>query len=131
MATEPGITLRSFKLQRHERHLRIVPATGPDGCPFGGPGVDVSDDEADTILALAAPLFAAIEGLEPGVQIRSLSVDLTRPRLLVTLVDRLSTLQKPRVLRIDEISLIERLLGRSGPLLAALSRAAEAALARR
>jgi hypothetical protein len=123
--------LRSFKLQRHERHLRLVPATGLDGCPFGGPGVDVIGDEADALLALAEPLFAGIEALEPGVRIRSLSVDLERPRLLVTLVDRLSSMQKPRVLRVDETSLIERLLGESGPLLGALATAAEAALARR
>ncbi len=119
--------LRSFKLQRAERRVRIVPSTGLDGCPFAGPGVDLIDAESDAAQALASPLFRGIEAFEPGVRIRSLSVDLDRMRLLVTL----EAPGRPRVVRMENPGTVERLLEPCGALLHALEEAARRAMLRR
>lgn len=116
--------LRSFKLQRRERRVRVVPALDHDRCPFSGPGVDLLDERCDVVMALAQPLFGGILAFEPGVEIRSVSVDLERPRLLITL----EAPGRPRVVRVDEPSLVERLLAPCAPLLASLAEAASAAL---
>jgi len=118
------VKLRSFKLQRAERRVRIVPLTGLDGCPFAGPGVDLIDAESDAAQALASPLFRGIEAFEPGVQIRSLAADLGRLRLLVTL----EAPGRPRVVRMENPVTVERLLEPCGALLRALEEAARHAL---
>ncbi|MCS6899909.1 MAG: hypothetical protein RMJ98_09625 [Myxococcales bacterium] len=119
--------LRSFKLQRAERRVRIVPQTDPTGCPFAGPGVDLIDAESDAIQELASPLFQGIEAFEPEVKIRSLSADLQRMRLLVTL----EAPGRPRVVRMENQGTVERLLEPCCALLHALEEAADRALARR
>jgi hypothetical protein len=94
-----ALTLASYKLQFHEDHVRAVPARDEAGCPFAGPGVDVRGDEAQAILALATPFRAWLEAREPGVTLRSLSVDLASQRVLITLEPIAE--QRPRVVRID------------------------------
>lgn len=119
--------LRSFKLQFQERRARVVPLEGPGGCPFSGPGVDRLGEAFEELRALAAPLLWELEGLEPGIQVRSLSMDLERGRLLATLEAE----GRPRVIRIENPYIIERLLGQSEGLLAALARGAQEALGAR
>jgi hypothetical protein len=77
-----------------------VPACDEAGCPFAGPGVDVRGAEACAILALASPFRAWLEAREPGVTLRSLSVDLSSHRVLITL-EPMTADQRPRVVRID------------------------------
>lgn len=119
--------LRSFKLQFRERRVRIVPATDLAGCPFAGPGVDLTDADSDAMQALAAPLLRGLQAFEPGVQVRSLSVDLDRMRLLATL----EAPGRPRVVRMDDPGTVERLLAPCGALLDALAQAAQRALVHR
>ena len=66
---------------------------------FSGPGVDLRGEEARAILALATPFRAWLEAREPGVRLRSLSVDLAAQRVLVTLEPNPG--ERPRVVRID------------------------------
>ena len=80
--------------------MRAVPARDEAGCAFAGPGVDLRGDEAAAILAQAAPFRAWLDAREPGVALRSLSVDLASRRVLITL-DPTTADQRPRVVRID------------------------------
>jgi hypothetical protein len=139
------VRLRSFKLRLADAHVRIVPLTDAAGCPFSGPGVDLRGDAAARALALAAPLIAALHDAEPGVRVRSLAVDLERPRVTATLdpaaapgaggspgpalapADSL----RARVVRLDDGALLRRLIEASGPICDHLARAAAEALARR
>ncbi len=99
------LPIASFKLQFDERRVRAVPATSPSGGPFAGPGVDLVLAEADAILALARPLLSWLEAREP-VRVRSLSLDVGRRRLIVT-VDPVGAVlpvaprARPRVVKID------------------------------
>jgi hypothetical protein len=141
---EPAEPLRiaSFKLQFAERRVRIVPAVDPSGCPFAGPGVDLVLDEADEALALARPLLAWLEAREP-VRVRSLSLDVGRRRLLVTLEVAPATEGRPRVLKVDpgidssssgssgSSSSFDELLGLAAPLLRRLGEVAPGKLAAR
>jgi len=68
----------------------------PDG--FEGPGVDLRGDEAERIIALAKPMIAWLEAREPGIVVRSLSVDRAKMRVLVTLEQ---DGDRPRALRFD------------------------------
>jgi hypothetical protein len=95
-----ALPLASYKLRFHEDHVRAVPARDLEGCPFAGPGVDLRGAEARAILALASPFRAWLEAREPGVTLRSLSVDLASKRVLVTLAPMTAD-QRPRVVRID------------------------------
>jgi hypothetical protein len=79
--------------------VRVVPARDEAGCPFSGAGVDVRGEEARPILALATPFRAWLEAREPGVVLRSLSVDLSSHRVLMTLAPNPG--ERPRVTRID------------------------------
>lgn len=135
--------IASFKLRVADVHVRIVPDVGDDGCPFGGPGVDVHGPDARAILDAAGPLLGALTEMEPGVVVRSLSVDRRRPRVLATLDPAPSpssraagdvTLradERPRVVRIDGGALLERMLVLAEPLVARLEHHAREALARR
>lgn len=104
----PGVTapltmtlpIASFKLQFAERRVRIVPAVDPSGGPFAGPGVDLVLEEADAVLALARPLLAWLEAREP-VRVRSLSLDVGRRRLLVTLEPVPGVDRRPRVVKVN------------------------------
>lgn len=86
--------------------------------------MDLLGEDFERLRPLAAPLLRGLEGLEPGVQVRSLSLDLERPRLLATLEAE----GRPRVVRIETPYIIEGLLGQSEGLLAALARGATEAL---
>jgi hypothetical protein len=91
------LALASYKLRFHDRHVRAMPAADLAGRPFDGPGVDLRGAEAQAVLDLAAPLREWLSAREPGVVLRSVSVDRTRPRVLVTLEDE----PRPRVIRFD------------------------------
>ena len=119
--------LRSFKLRLADGHVRIVPGTDAAGCPFAGPGVDLFDAAAEEAFRLAAPLLAALTAFEPGVAVRSLAVDLDRPRLTATLHAE----GRPRVVRIDAGPALSRLLDETPALVAYLAGAAGRALAAR
>lgn len=90
--------LASFKLRFADRHVRIVPREHK-GCAFLGPGVDLRGGEADPIFAAAAPMMNWLHEREPNAKLRSLSFDLEKLRVLITIDD--PALKKPRVLRID------------------------------
>lgn len=98
-----AVTIASFKINAREHRVRVVPERGEDGCPFEGPGVDLLGDEARTVIARAAPMLAWLRAREPDVDLRSLSVDLRKQRVLVTAGDG----AKPRVIRIDPPASIE------------------------
>lgn len=95
---------------------------------FSGPGVDLRGEEARAILALATPFRAWLEAREPGVVLRSMSVDLTSHRVLITLEP--SPGERPRVVRIDPPH-GEDLLREASALEAALSAACAEKLRRR
>jgi hypothetical protein len=137
------VLLRSFKLRFADTHVRVVPATDGAGCPFSGPGVDLRGEEAARALSLGEALVSILAELEPGVRVRSLAVDLERPRVTATL-DPLDpgaraaparrppgAAERPRVVRLDEGAILDRLVDASRPLCAHLAGAAAAALARR
>jgi hypothetical protein len=110
--------------------------------------VDLRGEDAARAFAAAAPLIAALAEAEPGVVVRSIAVDLSRPRVTATLdpcappitpTPTHPTLEhatqpadaRPRVVRVDESPLLHRLLDASGPAVEMLSTAAAQALARR
>jgi hypothetical protein len=126
------VQLRSYKVRIADRHARIVPAQDEKGCPFQGPGVDLRGEEAERAIEAAAALIKVLMSFEPGIVVRSLSLDLERPRLLVTL-DPLTPDKdmRPRVVRIDGGPALEAILEASGPLTNMLTDAARRALARR
>ena len=71
---------------------------------FAGPGVDLRGEDAERIIALAKPMIAWLEAREPGIIIRSLSVDHAKQRVLVTLEEKGA---RPRALRFDPPSSTE------------------------
>jgi hypothetical protein len=126
-----GLPVASFKLQLAERRARIVPARDASGGEFSGPGVDVVGDEAVQLLPLAAPLLAWLEAREP-VRVRSLSLDVRRGRLLVTL--EADAGRRPRVVKIDpgiDARASAELVALAAPLLDRLGEIAAAKLAAR
>lgn len=132
--------LRSFKLNLAERRARVVPAIDAQGCPFSGPGVDLTGASADAALAAAAPMLDALSAIEPGIVVRSISVDLERMRLLATLEPpgspeppgpRPGERPRPRVVRIDESPALRGVLRPAQGLLDYLAKATGEALLRR
>lgn len=67
---------------------------------FAGPGVDLRGEDAERVMAAAKPVEAWLLAREPGVVLRSLSVDRGRMRVLVTL-EAVSPGERPRVIRFD------------------------------
>jgi len=129
---ELGVELRSFKLRLGDTHARVVPRTDAAGCPFSGPGVDLRGAEAEAAFRAAAPLIAALGAVEPGVVVRSIAVDLERPRVTATLDPTVPAADpRARVVRIDEGPLLHGLLDASAAVVAYLAIAAAAALERR
>lgn len=124
--------LRSFKLRLVDGHARVVPMTDARGCPFSGPGVDLRGELAEAAFRAAAPLFAALAAIEPGIVVRSVAVDLERPRVTASLEPASPGADpRPRVVRVDEGPALRRLLATSTAVTALLTTAAEEAIARR
>jgi hypothetical protein len=105
--------------------VRAVPDRDEAGCPFGGPGVDLRGEEARAILGLAGPIRAWLEAREPGIELRSVSVDRRAGRVLVTLAPNPG--ERPRVVRIDPPH-AEELMAGAAALEAALIAASAAKL---
>ncbi|HSO37504.1 MAG TPA: hypothetical protein VLT33_33495 [Labilithrix sp.] len=126
--TLSGVSLASYKLRFHDVHVRAVPDRDEAGCPFAGPGVDLRGDEARAVLDLAGPVRAWLEAREPGVVLRSLSVDRTSRRVLITLEPNPG--ERPRVVRVDPPHSDDLLAG-AGALEAAIATASAAKLRRR
>jgi hypothetical protein len=80
--------------------VRAVPARGPDGEPFSGPGVDLRGDDAARAIAAARPIVDWLGAREPGIVVRSISVRIAGPRVLVTLEPGPND-PRPRALRFD------------------------------
>ncbi len=126
------LPLRSVKLQLEGRRVRVVPARGLDGCAFAGPGVDLVGDEADGVLAAAAPIADWLAAREPGVAVRSIALDLVTGRVLVTYHpggDRAEG-ARPHVLRVTP-PLSWELVAAAAPALAALAPLVSARIAAR
>lgn len=119
--------LRSFKLRLSDEHVRVVPKTDASGCPFAGPGVDLRGESAEEAFRAAAPLLSALAEFEPGIAVRSIAVDLERPRITATLHAE----GRPRVVRIDEGPALHRLLRETPVVVACLVAAATRALGER
>lgn len=117
-----GVELASYKLMFAARRVRALPRA-VDGAPFAGPGVDLLGRSAEEALSAAAPLARWLEAREPGVAVRSISIDRGKMRVLVTL----EAAPKPRVLRIEGAPATE-LLDEAAPLEALLAREVYAAL---
>jgi hypothetical protein len=126
-----ALPLASFKLQLIARRARIVPALDASGCPFAGPGVDLIGEEAAATFALAAPVLAWLEAREP-VRVRSLSLDVARRRLLVTV--EAGGGERPRVVKIDprvDPGTSDQIVALAAPLLRRLGEIAAEKLAAR
>jgi hypothetical protein len=92
--------LLSYKLRLAEGHVRAVPAEGLRGERFTGPGVDLRGEDALRAIAAARPILAWLDAREPGVVVRSISVAIQHPRVLVTLEPGPND-ARPRALRFD------------------------------
>jgi hypothetical protein len=143
------LRLRSFKLRFFDGHIHAVPATDARGCPFAGPGCDLRDERAAAVLDAAGPVLDVLREVEPGVVVRSLSLDLERRRLLATLEPpggdaasgrtggsrgRLAAgaaATRSRVVRIDAGALFDRCLAAAAPCIARLERECAVSLSRR
>ncbi len=124
--------LRSFKLRLRDTHVRVVPKTDALGCPFSGPGVDLFGAEATLAIRLAAPLLDALVAFEPGVVVRSIAVDLERPRVTATLDPTVPDASpRARVVRLDDGPMLRRLVALTDPVIAYLIQAAARCLAAR
>lgn len=90
------LPVASFKLNFVGPRVRIVPRFDPSGRPFTGPGIDLVGPEAAAAIAVAQPVMAWLQAREQ-VQLRTLSLDVDRVRLLVTV----GAVPRPRVIHID------------------------------
>jgi predicted metal-dependent hydrolase len=90
------LPIASFKLNFVGSRVRIVPRLDPSGRPFTGPGIDLVGAEAAAAIAVAQPVIAWLQAREQ-VRLRTLSLDIDRARLLVTV----EAAPRPRVIRID------------------------------
>ena len=119
MSSRVRVSVASFKLRFFAEHVRVVPATDAQGCPFAGPGVDLFGQDAREAFALARPILGWLEAREP-VTMRTLGVDLRKRRFLGTAEDPGN---RPRVIAIDERTdpvSVATLLGLAGPVVARL-----------
>jgi hypothetical protein len=126
-----SVSLRSFKLRFADEHVRVVPKTDAAGCAFSGPGVDLRGADARAALAAAEPLLRVLAEFEPGIKVRSLSIDLERPRALASLEPATTSDGRPRAVRIDAGAAMQRLVSAAAPLLRLLEARASEALAAR
>jgi hypothetical protein len=118
MPVERLLPITSFKLHFVVPRARIVPRLDTEGCPFAGPGIDLVGAEAAAAIAIAQPVTAWLDAREQ-VRLRTLSLDVDRARLLVTV----EATPRPRVIRIDretDPAASAEILERAAPLLAHL-----------
>jgi len=122
------LPIASFKLNVAGGRVRIVPARDLSGCPFAGPGVDLVGAEAAVAMGVAAPIVAWLQERETVI-VRTLSLDVSRRRLLVTIEAE----PRPRVVRIDPriASASAEIIERAAPLLRHLGAVARGKLAAR
>jgi hypothetical protein len=125
-----ALPLASVKLRFFDRHVRAVPTHDASGCAFSGPGVDLRGEDADRAFAAAAPVATWLVAREPGITLRTLSIDLKTLRVLVTLVPEPGSSARPRVLRFDPPSANE-LVDAARDLLRVVGEACAPVLARR
>jgi hypothetical protein len=126
------VELRSFKLRVRDTHVRVVPKTDALGCPFAGPGADLFGADAEEAFRLAEPLLSALVAFEPGVVVRSLAVDLERPRVTATLDPTVPDADpRARVVRLDDGPMLRGLVRAADPLIAYLIQAAARCIAAR
>jgi len=116
--------LASFKLRFADAHVRIVPKTDANDCPFAGPGVDLRGEEAASVFAAATAIVKWFTDREPGAQLRSFSMDFDSGRALATIEDT----PRPRVIESRGDAELRTAADALIPLLCQL---ASAALARR
>lgn len=97
----PERKLASYKLRIHDQHVRAMPRFDVDGSPFQGPGVDLRGLDAARVIEAARPMLAWLDEREPGVAVRSISVD--DKRVLVSLEPYSAEVndQRPRALRFE------------------------------
>jgi hypothetical protein len=120
------LPIASLKLHFAGPRVRMVPRLDPSGRPFAGPGIDLTGDEAAEAIARAEPVIAWLQAREP-VRLRTLSLDIDRARLLVTV----EAAPRPRVIRIDpkiDWRASAEILERAAPLLGHLGSVARAKL---
>jgi hypothetical protein len=126
------MVLRSFKLRLRDTHVRVVPKTDALGCPFSGPGADLFGADATEAFRLAAPMIALLISFEPGVVVRSMAVDLERPRVTATLDPTVPDADpRARVVRLDDGPMLRRLIDKADPVIDYLALAAARTLAAR
>lgn len=121
-----------FVLRPRDEHVHAAPATGLDGRGFRGPGVDLRGADAREAFDAARPLLEALAELEPGIGVRSVSVDLDRPRVLLTLEPTTPAADaRPRVVRLEAGFALDRLLDAAAPVIELLTDRVASALQRR
>ncbi|MBX3207842.1 MAG: hypothetical protein KF764_22540 [Labilithrix sp.] len=98
--TAQVLPLASYKLRVVDTHVRAVPLRAADGAAFDGPGVDLRGADARAAIAAARPLLAWLDAREPGVVVRSISVRVAGPRVLVSLAPAGAD-PRPRAVRFD------------------------------
>ena len=127
-----GVRLRMFKLRFWDGHVHAVAATGVDGEHFDGPGVDLRGERAREAFDAAVPMLERLAELEPGIRVRSLSLNLERRRLLATLEPTTpETDPRYRVVRLDEGAVLDRVLDAAAPVITLLGERVADALQRR
>lgn len=96
------LPLRSLKVHRREGYARAVPREDGAGCPFAGPGVTVQGEAYGRVAVAAERLYASLASFEPGIVVRSLSLDFDARRLLAVLEPTVPDADpRGRVVRID------------------------------
>ena len=94
--------------------------------------MDLRGEAADEAIGQAGPLLDAIRAFEPGVVIRSVSIDLEKQRLLATLDPTTPEAdERPRVVKIEGGPAMRGLMPLAEVLAAALARLAKPVLAAR
>ncbi len=121
------LALRSFKIRFDEDYCWVVPALDQRGCPFGGRGVTLRDEDARLARSLAEPLVRALALPSPSA-LRGFSLSLEAPRRLLATVD---ATPRPAVVRVDEGPTLAFAIESSQPLIAALEALCARALAAR
>lgn len=100
MTDTAALPLLSYKIRIQDHHVRAVPARGLDGSTFSGPGVDLRGTDATAAIEAASPVIAWLDAREPGVKVRSISVRVEGPRVLVSL-EPLGIDPRPRAMRFE------------------------------